>query len=56
MNNTYVVIENKLLTIGYYHIHIFDINGYTGLGAFCKTLQEIADYMKAYNITEYKYI
>ena len=51
-----VVIENKLASIGYYHVHVFDDDSYTGNGAFCKTLQEIADFMNGLNITEYKYI
>lgn len=51
-----LVIENKLATIGYYHIHVFDGNVYTGKGAFCRDLQEVADYMNCNDITEYKYI
>lgn len=51
-----LVIENKLLSIGYYHVHVFDGNGYTGNGAFCRNLQEVADYMNRLGITEYKFI
>lgn len=51
-----LVIENKLATIGYYHIHVFDGNEYTGDGAFYRDLQEVADYMNRNGITEYKYI
>ena len=51
-----LVIENKLATLGYYHIHVFDGNVYTGKGAFCRDLQEVADYMNRNGITEYKYI
>ena len=51
-----LVIENKLVTIGYYHIHIFDGDVYTGNGAFCRNLQEVADYMNQNDITEYRFI
>ena len=50
------VIEKKLATLGYYHIHLFIGNEYTGGGAFCRDLQEIADFMNRNGITEYKYI
>ena len=56
VNMKRLVIENKLATIGYYHIHVFDGNEYTGNGAFCRDLQEVADYMNRNGITEYKYI
>lgn len=51
-----LVIENKLASLGYYHIHIFDGDVYTGNGAFCRDLQEVADFMNRNGITEYKYI
>lgn len=51
-----LVIENKLATIGYYHIHVLDNNEYTGDGEFCRDLQEVADFMNRNGITEYKYI
>lgn len=51
-----IVIENKLSILGYYHIHVFNNDVYTGEGAFCKDLQEIADFMNHNGITEYKYI
>ena len=51
-----LVIENKLVTLGYYHIHVFNGNEYTGDGAFCRDLQEVADFMNRNGIKEYKYI
>ena len=51
-----LVIENKLVTIGYYHIHVFDGNEYSGNGAFCRDLQEVADYMNQNGIIEYRFI
>lgn len=51
-----LVIENKLASIGYYHVHVFDNNEYTGEGCFCRTLEEIAEYMNTNNISEFKYI
>ncbi len=51
-----LVIENKLASIGYYHVHVFDNNEYTGNGFFCKSLEEIAEYMNTNDISEFKYI
>ena len=39
-----------------YHVHVMNGAEYAGEGAFCKNLQEVADFMNAHDITEWKYI
>ena len=39
-----------------YHIHVMNGTEYAGEGTFCKNLQEVADFMNAHSVTEWKYI
>lgn len=39
-----------------YHIHVMTGSEYAGDGAFCRNLDEIADFMNRHGITEWNYI
>ena len=52
----YIAIEHIYSYPYRYHIHVMNGAEYLGDGAFCKNLQEIADFMNDREITEYKYI
>jgi len=53
---TYVLIERIAAYPYRYHIHVMTGSEYTGDGAFCQTLTEVAEFMNARQITKYRYM
>lgn len=52
----HVLIE-RIATYPYrYHIHVMTGSEYVGDGAFCRNLEEVAEFMNARSITEYRYM
>ena len=52
----HILIEHIAAYPYRYHIHVMTGSEYAGDGAFCRTLAEVAEFMNARNITEYRYI
>lgn len=52
----HILIEHIAAYPYRYHIHVMQGAEYIGDGAFCKNLQEVADFMNERSITQYKYI
>lgn len=52
----HVLIERIAAYPYRYHIHVMAGSEYAGDGAFCRTLAEVAEFMDARNITEYRYM
>ena len=52
----HVLIECIAAYPYHYHIHVMTGSEYAGDGAFCRTLAEVAEFMNARQITEYRYM
>ncbi len=52
----HVLIERITAYPYRYHIHVMTGSEYAGDGAFCRNLEEVAEFMNARNITEYRYM
>ena len=52
----HILIEHITAYPYCYHIHVMTGSEYAGDGAFCKDLEEVADFMNTRGITEYRYM